>query len=388
MRWLLRGALWLCALLTLLVVGFKARFGGGLLLFPDLRTPPILSTEEADRRLEVVASLPVAPGNVAVSASGRIFFTFHPEGRPQDTKLAELVAGQPVAFPSAAMQSAGAPGQPFFDTPLGLRIDGNDRLWVIDHGFHGLRQPRLLAFDLKTGALWHRWDVPRSVAGIGSFFQDLAVAADGSVVYIADANIVGGRPALVVYEVARGGAVRRLEGHESVRDAPYLVRAKGKPLRLLGALFNVHVAVDSIALDRRGEWLYFGPMAKDSLYRVRTADLRSASVNESELATRVERFARKVQSDGISTDSDGNIYLTDVEHGGLARVSADGRLQTLFHASRIRWADGLSFGPGGYLYIADSNLGELMMQSRAHMQRQAPYFIYRIQLGVSAPAGQ
>jgi sugar lactone lactonase YvrE len=259
---------------------------------------------------------------------------------------------------------------------------------VIDHGFHGLRQPRLVAFDLKTGALAHRYDFPSSIAGAGSFLQDLAVAADGRFVYIADANIVGGRPALVVYDVGRGVALRRLQGHDSVRDEPYLVRAKGKPLRLLGGLFNVHVAVDSIALDRRGEWLYFGPMAKDSLYRVRVADLRSETLSESERAARVERFASKVQTDGISTDSEGNIYLTDIEHGGLARISADGSLRTLFHSSRIRWADGLSFGPDGYLYIADSNLGELMMQSRSHMRGQAPYFIYRIALGASAPAGQ
>lgn len=388
MMWLLRGLLWLCVLITLFVVSFKARFGGSLQTFPDHRTPPILSTAEADQRLQVVASLPAAPGNVAVSASGRIFFTFHPEGRPQGTKVAELVGGQPVAFPSPQLQSKGAAGQPFFDTPLGLRIDGNGHLWIIDHGFHGLRQPRLLAFDLKTGALVHRYDIPSAVAGVGSFLQDLAVARDGSVVYIADANIMGGRPALVVYDVARGLAQRRLERHESVTDQPYLVRAKGKPLRLLGGLFNVHVAVDSIALDRRGEWLYFGPMAKDSLYRVRADDLRNFSLGDADLGRRIERFADKVQTDGISTDSDGNVYLTDIEHGGLARISANGTLQTLFHSSRIRWADGLSFGPDGYLYIADSNLAELMMQSRGHMQTQAPYFIFRIQLGVSAPAGQ
>lgn len=388
MGWLVRAVLGLFALLLLFVVGFKARFGGALETFPDLRTPPVLSTQEADRRLEVVASLPVAPGNVAVSATGRVFFTFHPEGRPEGTKLAELVGGQPVAFPSDAMQAEGAAGQPYFDTPLGLRFDGNDRLWVIDHGFHGLRQPRLLAFDIQTRALVHRYDFPKNIAGVGSFLQDLAVSPDGSVVYIADANIVGGRPAVVVYDVARSVAMRRLERHESVSDQPYLVRAKGKPLRLLGGLFNVHVAIDSIAIDRRGDWLYYGPMAKDALYRVRTADLRDASVSDVDLRGRVERFASKVQTDGITIDGDGSVYLTDVEHGGLARIGADRKLQTLFQSSRIRWADGLSLGPDGYLYIADSNLGELMMQSRSHMRSQAPYYIFRIQLGSSSPVGQ
>ena len=84
----------------------------------------------------------------------------------------------------------------------------------------------------------------------------------------------------------------------------------------------------------------------------------------------------------------GNIYLTDIEHGGLAVVGPDRRLQTLFSSPRLRWPDGLSFGPGGYLYIADSNLSELMMQSRGHMRGQAPYFLFRIKLPQTAPAGQ
>ena len=50
---------------TLFIVAFKARFGGGLQPFPDLRTPPVISPAEAEKGLEIVATLPVAPGNVA-----------------------------------------------------------------------------------------------------------------------------------------------------------------------------------------------------------------------------------------------------------------------------------------------------------------------------------
>lgn len=387
MSWLGRGALWLTVVLTLFIVAFKARFGGGLQPFPDLRTAPLIPPGEVDGRLEVVATLPVAPGNVTVSADGRVFFTLHPEGRPEGDKLVELVSGQPVAFPNSALQGPGA-GAAYFDTPLGVRIDGQDRLWVIDHGFHGLRQPRLWAIDLKTRAVVHQFDIPRSVAGIGSFLQDLAVSADGSTVYIADASIVAARPAIVVYDVGSRVASRRLQRHESVLDQPYLLRVRGKPMRMFGGLFNLHVAVDSIALDRRGEWLYFGAMASQSLYRVRASDLRDRGLSEAELGRRVERFSDKVQTDGISTDSDGNIYLTDVEHGGLAVVGPDRRLQTLFSSPRVRWADGLSFGPDGYLYIADSNLSEQMMKSRSHMRGQAPYHIFRLKLPHTAPAGQ
>src|SRR5688572_10697120 len=38
--------------------------------------------------LELVAELPFAPGNVAVSADGRVFFSFHPEGNRGDIQVA------------------------------------------------------------------------------------------------------------------------------------------------------------------------------------------------------------------------------------------------------------------------------------------------------------
>lgn len=388
MRFLLRALLGLVTLLSLFLIAFKAHFGGELLRFPSPAPPLPLLISEADieKRLEVVASLPVAPGNVAVSTTGRVFITFHPEGRPVGDKLVEIVAGQPVAFPNAQLQ--GDAGQPSLDTPLGVRIDSKGRLWVIDHGFHGLRQPRLWAFDIATRATVVRYDVPAAIAGVGSFLQDLAVDPEGRYVYIADASVIGGKPAIVVYDSQAGTAVRVLQGHDSVRDRPYLVRAKGKPMRLLGALFNVHVAIDSIALDRQGQWLYYGAMSHESLFRARTSDLCDRSLSADDLGRRVERFGPKVQTDGITTDSFGNVYLTDIEHGGITLLGADRQLRQLFTSPRVRWPDGLSFGPDGYLYIADSNLANLMMQSRGHMQAQAPYFVYRIRLNQGAPAGQ
>jgi hypothetical protein len=47
---------------------------------------PILSEKE----LEVIAELPLPPGNIAVSRRNRIFFNFHPEFRSGTIKIAEL----------------------------------------------------------------------------------------------------------------------------------------------------------------------------------------------------------------------------------------------------------------------------------------------------------
>ena len=53
------------------------RYGGGE-EFEDLTTHPELPASALER----VADLSMPPGNIAVSADGRVFFTFHPEASP------------------------------------------------------------------------------------------------------------------------------------------------------------------------------------------------------------------------------------------------------------------------------------------------------------------
>jgi len=179
-----------------------------------------------------------------------------------------------------------------------------------------------------------------------------------------------------------------LERHPSVSDEPYLITARGKEMILLGGLYAMHPALDSIGLDAAGEWLYYGAMSHTRMYRVRTADLLNEAIEPDELASRVEDFGPKPQSDGISLDVDGNVYITDVEHGVLARLGQDRVLTTLIRDDRFRWLDGLSFGPDGWLYMTDSALPEIMMKSRGHVRRSAPYYIWRFRPGSQGVPGR
>ena len=118
------------------------RHGGGE-PYPDLTQPPELGSDA----LESVLAYPEPVGNVAVSRDGRIFFTVHPEARPHGNKLLEYVDGASVPYPSLRQQAE------LFDTPLGIAIDRLNRLWVIDHGNHGLRSARIVAIDLDNGSV-------------------------------------------------------------------------------------------------------------------------------------------------------------------------------------------------------------------------------------------
>ena len=83
------------------------------------------------------------------ATSGQIYFTVHPEARAQGNKLLHYVDGASVPWPSVQVQ------RDLFDSVLGVVIDQQNRLWTIDHGNHGMRTPRLLAFDLDTGDVVH-----------------------------------------------------------------------------------------------------------------------------------------------------------------------------------------------------------------------------------------
>ena len=99
-------------------------------------------------------------------------------------------------------------------------------------------------------------------------------------------------------------------------------------------------------------------------------------------------MGEKPLSDGISIDSAGGVLITDVEHGAVVRRTPGGQLETLVKDKRIRWGNSISFGPDGFVYIADSALPHQMLQSKAHMAEAAPYYLFRFKPAIAGVAGQ
>ena len=218
--------------------------------------------------------------------------------------------------------------------------------------------------------------------------NDFQVAPSGDTIYIADTSFIARKPALLVYDVDAGTATRRLQRHDSVRNGPYNVYVDGRRFEVAGA--PLWFGVDTIALSRDGRWLYFAAVNSGTLYRIAAADLADPSLDDEALAQRVRAFAEITLSDGSSTDLEGGIYITDMEHFAVHRVGPDGGFETVVHdPDRLRWPDGLSFGPDGWLYITASALHDYVGRSgvRRHVRANAPYHVLRVKPGFTAPAG-
>lgn len=368
----------LLGLILVLAIFLRVRYGGGS-FYPDLSTDPALPASA----LEEVFAFDQPLGNLAVSADNRIFFTVHPESRPSTNKVMEIVNGKAIPYPNQDFQSS------HFITVLGMFIDLQNRLWTIDHGNHGFQAVRLLAFDLTTNQVVHDYTFPGAVAEKGSFFNDLQVSPDGKQVYVADVSFFGKNPSLVVYDMEKGQSRRLLEDHPSLVAQNWIPRNKTKTMKFFGGMVNLKPGIDGLVIDATGEWIYYGAMAHDGLFKVRTSDLMDYELTASELAQQVVRVGTKPLSDGLSIDTLNNIYITDVDHGSIVRMSPSGDLQTLIQdVDRIRWADGCSYGGDGYLYFTDSAIPDQMLRSKKHMRAKAPYYIYRVRPGVGGIPGR
>lgn len=333
------------ALMIVVLGGVRCLYGGGR-PYPDVSTPPLL----AAGKLEVLAQTELPPGNVTGSRGGRVFFSHHPFTEPwrfAAGAVFELVDGQARPYPNAAMQAE-------LRGVLGMTVDAQDRLWLVQPAGLERRPTRLLAFDLKTDTLLFT----QELSGVAApFAQDLRAAPDGATIYLADTGVLRfTEPALLVFDVATRTTRRVLEGHASVRPQDWVITTREGPYTLGYGLVTFSVGVDGLAVSHDGEWLYYATMSHDSVYRVRTRDLRDVSLSATALAERVARVGPKPLSDGIEIDAANNLYITDVEHGGVARLSAAGELQTLVRSDEIVWADGIHIDAAGAVLFTDSQI--------------------------------
>lgn len=328
--------------------------------------------------VEVVAEMPIRPGNVTVTPAGRVFATVHPLDKPSGLQLIEITGPKTyAAWPNVDLQSA--PGQVAddrFDTPLGLVQDGKGVLWVIDMGLnHG--KTRLWAFDIPGNKLLRKIELPTDVAPKGAFVQDLAVDAERGWAYLADIA----PPGLIALNLATGQA-HRFGGHASLQPEPGATLRVGGKDNLFGGK-PASIGVDPITLSADGATVYYGAMSATHWYALPTKLLREGA-SDARMAAAVRTVGRKPISDGASTDAAGNHYFTNLNDNGLDMLDKQGHLKPLVRDARIQWPDNVQIGPAGWLYLAVNQL-HLTTAFAGTDQGQPPYTVLRVKANGVSP---
>jgi len=321
---------------------------------------------------EEVAAMDVRPGDVAVSAEGRVFATIHPLGS-QKIQLVEIISGKAIPYPDASYQKNNKKASDAtFDAMLGLIFDKNNKLWVIDMGLE-LGKTRLWAFDISTNKVIEKIELQASVAPKGTFAQDVAIDEKNGWAYLADiAN-----PGIIALNLKTKKATR-FSGHPSLQaeDKDMIIDGQvvlfgGKPAR---------VAIDPITLSADRETLFFGAMNSSSWYKV-PAKLFRKQKDDYTIGHSITRVGEKPFSDGALTDADGNHYFTNLQEHAITKLDVNGKLSNVVkNEQKLLWPDNVYLAPDGWLYISTNKLNSTTAFTGKPDDGPPPFYIYRCKL--------
>ncbi len=323
-------------------------------------------------KVEVVAELPIRPGNVAATVDGRVFATVHPLGKPAGVQLITITGKhQYRAWPSAKFQNDGTHfTDDRIDSPLGIYKDSHDRIWIVDMGMN-IGKTRIWGFDSRSEKLVKRIDLPADIAPKGSFVQDLVVDDKNGWIYLADiAN-----PGLIAVNIESGQA-RRFGKHPSLNaEANVSMVIDGKPVNFNGK--PAEVAVDPITISADKETIYFGAMNGRSWYSV-PAKLFRNGASDADIASAIVRVGDKPISDGATTDAKGNHFFTNLTEHGIDVLTPEGKLTPFVRDTRLTWPDGIQFGSNAWLYISVNQLNTTPAFTGGADEGKAPYYVLRV----------
>jgi hypothetical protein len=337
---------------------------------------PVTETEKST--YDIIAKLNNAPGNVTVTEDGRIIMSLHQFYQPQYT-VVEYKNKTLVPFPNKDLSGTGSKSALKLDSVLGIR-SANGIVWMLDNGMRGGVTPKLVGWDIKTNKLHQVIKLPAPITPADAFVNDFVVDTKHSHIFISD-PAGGANAALIVVNLSTGLARRVLEGHSSMLPEAIDLIIDSVPIQVKdssGKLNRPHIGVNPITEDLNNEWVYFGPMHGQNLYRIKADDLANESLDAKLLADRVQRYSEKPISDGISIDKDNNIYLGELAENAIGVIAPDRKYRRLTQCPNLSWVDSFSFGPEGKLYAVVNRLHQSATLNGGVETAKPPFFLLQV----------
>lgn len=336
------------------------------------------------------------PTGVAVSREGRVFVNYPRWGDPVQSTIAELRDGKEVPYPSPGLNTDTPGGNP--DQLLSVQsvvVDPRNRLWALDTGslklgpIAGQDWPKLVGIDLATNGVFKVIRFPSEVVHPNTYLNDvrfdLRRGGDG-LAFITDSGAGG----LIVVDLASGKSWRKLHGHESVKaDPAFSATLEGQPLMIRRPGQEpqpFQVQSDGIAISADGSRLFYCALSSRALYSVSVDALADEQLPDAEVLKTLRKEERPFASDGLESDAQGRVYLTDWEHNAIQVRDAEGRLGTLVTAPELWWPDTLALSSDGYLYVTANQLHRQAQFHGGKDMRRKPYHLFRVKVDATPVA--
>ncbi len=382
-QWLVRNPGWPLVRLWILLLGLAASAGPSRAQFSFFW--------EEEVKLEVAAQLSHGPGGMTITPKGSYIVSLHQYYRTQERVVEITPDGKTKPFAEALQTNSNEYAGLVLDSVMGVECDSKGVVWMLDNGRREETVPKLVAWDTDDDKLSRVIYLPPPVTTPTSFLSDLALDPSEPFVYISD-PASGEDAAILVVDLTTGLARRVLMGRDSVVPEDVEMRVEGRELKVVrpdGSVAEPQIGVNPIALDRRGDWLYFGPMKGRTLYRVSTTHLRDKTLTPQELASRVQGYAEKPFSDSISIDSKGNIYVADLGRSAIGVIDAKDRKYELYVTDpRLSWPDGLCFGTDGRLHFYTNQLHRSGTYNGGKSLAEPPFLIFKVRALASGAVGR
>lgn len=353
-----------------------------------------LPEEKTVGTIESVASFngPMLTG-VTVSQGGRIFVNFPRWGDKVDYTVAEVKNGRTVPYPNAEINRPNTSKQAeSLISVQSVVVDPRDRLWLLDTGSIQFGPtspggPKLIGVDLKQNRIFQTILFPQNVALPTTYLNDIRFdlrRGKAGMAFITDSSDKGPN-GIIVVDLASGRSWRKLNDHPSTKPVPnFLPTVEGQPL--MNRPPNqppspIKLGSDGIAISADGKRLFYCPLASRRLYSVSVDALVNEQLTEAQVAaTVVDHGDKGGGSDGLESDSQNRVYLTNYEHNAIFRRLPNGMYETIVHDPRVLWPDTLSVASDGYLYFTANQLHRQPRYHEGKDLREKPYSLFRTRI--------
>jgi sugar lactone lactonase YvrE len=367
-----------------------------LVCIGTVRVGQQLATDHVIGKLEIVATFDgPMPTGVTVANDGRIFVNFPKWGDRVEYTVAEVKAGKTLPYPDADINHYlldDTQSDKLVSVQSVVVDPTGTRLWILDTGsiqFGPVKPggPKLVGIDLKTNQIVKKIIFPGDVVLPTSYVNDVRFdlhrGAEGTA-FITD-SASSGPNGIIVVDLASGKSWRRLNDHPSTKPDPAFVPVvEGEILQMRlprqpPAKFAV--GSDGIAISPDGKTLYYSPLTSRHLYSVSVDTLADQKQSDAAVAATVKDLGEKGGAgDGLESDAQGRVYLSDYEHNAIRRLSSNHEIETLVHDPRVLWPDTLSLAANGYLYFTANQIERQGSFHNGHDLRQKPYVLFRVKV--------